>query len=461
MWQSLRPVASALALVLAATACLDYGLPRAFAFAEDVCPAEGGGWQNCAPVDREACPDDRDGDACQWKAIKSRVASQRGDNLGARSVVHMDATYLLAQAFGLSPQRAYVVAAYDQAIDATFYAHRDAHGALLGDTLSCDPRSFPRCLRSAPVHGFYRANLRAGGIFYHFPPPPARPPQTPIVQRPLSILDEPFLAHVQAWAETGTSLCAVGIDQAPDAPDRCLEQAAASAPQVLGVIPNLWGRYAIDRTYWQTPLGRQVMTWDAQGEPVYADQIARLTGEADAPLARLGIYLHVVQDRVTHYRCIDASHMLKHEPIARKWRNPIAVNLMSALGDLGTMPQPSFRDRWSLRVEADYSVHFHDQECTQPRHALRHVWETGYKQDDISEKNRTTRPALQATAAALRRVLGQEMDTDIDAGALIDALVAAAEQSRPQARIDAFTRVAERFGLRPLPGHGGFSLTPH
>lgn len=438
----------------------------AHAFQEDVCPDGAGGWRDC--IVNPCAP----GSETVFCGVASAVSALSSTFLtpitgkGARSTIHFDATYLLAQAAGFSARDAYVVAAYDAATDMGQYVHRDQHGGLAVDPQDCTGTA-PRTdcwLLSQTIGGVVRNNFRDGGLFFHFMASAhderAGEGLTPAVDDPQR---EPFLYRLRRWAYDGGPLCVAGLTDA--AGSACFVSAVRSTPSLAGRMPYESEGSALTSVDWVSTVAEQrVATDPASGANTPAAELRSYIAPEDLPLARLGIYLHALADRVSHYRCVDASDVEgpRDADAGTIVLNPLMDLLYQTALHLGTLAaylqslQPT-----PLLHDPDFLFVYDVQECDQSSHFLRHSWETGHDHATLAPEQQTTVHGLRAVfdellryAAAHRMANAQTLD-ETGRDAVIEAIVEATDTPGPQARVDALTTLAERRGWLPLPAHGG------
>ena len=325
----------------------------AAAFTEDVCFGSG------APAACYAMGDCAQGDestVCKTRAVVSAKA-----NLGdGRSMVHFDATYLIARLVGFGMQPAYLIAAYDQATDLGQYVPLDANGDPMVSASSCTrSRTDPAACTGTTglIDGLTRTNLATGGSFLHLSMP-FNPDGTDLVSEPDDQYPDPtdhdhevLLSNLRAWVYDSDPLCVGGLS------DWDSGACWGSSPFPSGV---LWGDVPIvgytDGVEVDVDMG--VQTVKTAGS-VPSTSMALAMPATHVNYAKVGIYMHLLQDRVSHYLCGNASVM---------YEDP-------------TNPEDVF---------ADYSA----DECDQPHHAIRHAWETSYP---INGEYEATRAALELT----------------------------------------------------------------
>lgn len=356
----------------------------AHAFTEDVCFSSGE-VQGCY-----AMGDCAQGDAsatCKAAALAGAAGLGNG-----RSLVHFDATYLLARVVGLDLHTAWLVAAYDQAADLGQTTPVDADGQPLVDPSACkrlraDPA--PCEATTGVIDGLGRTSLSTGGYQLHVSMPfnPDGPvPVAGLDGRAPDVTDEEHevvLANLAAWVYEDAPLCVGGLyDFAGGA---CLGASTVAPSRFYAELPLLGLTDGV-------PLEIQMGVQQVATRPsANAEQLLRAVPAAHVEAAKLGVYLHLLQDRVSHHVCGDASVMY-------------------------ALPGPGDD------VVADYDR----DACDAVTHALRHTWETGYPLDGVYE---STRAALEVSYDALLTyalatgVAAEEASQDAVRDAWIDAIL--------------------------------------
>jgi len=439
------------------------------AFQEDICPNGAEGWRACILNPCEA------GDEAAHCGIASAVTALSSTFLvpatgkGARSTIHFDATYLLAQAAGYSARDAYVIAAYDAAVDMGQYVHRDQQGRLVVDPADCrQDASLPACaLLSQTLGGVVRNNFAEGGLFYHF----MAAAHAEVIGEGLApAVDdarrEPFLFHLRRWTYGQGPLCVAGLTDT--AGRTCFISAVRDAASLAGRMPYESEGGVLTSVDWVSAIAEQTVATDpVSGANTPASELGRYIAPEDLPLARLGIYLHALADRISHYRCIDASDVQgpRSADAGAVALNPLMDLLYQTALHLGTLPAylQSLQPTPPLH-DPDYLFLYDVNECDQSNHFLRHSWETGHDHRALAPENQTARHGLRAVLDELIRHaathrLGSARSLDASArDELVEALLDATDVAEPQARVDALTTLAQQRGWRPLPLHGGVSL---
>lgn len=260
-----------------------------------------------------------------------------------RSMIHMDSTYFLAQALGFRTDVAYWIAAYNEVSDYSQYVPIDQCGVqaanpasiAAGTTLGTAPNS-GRDYITAQFNGFVRTNLNTDGPLDHyvvsFSPngqgtdvhgaggvQALYPFHYPKPGYPVHIDDvyQKTLANFRQWGMLPTEepglLCVVGLTDPASGGARCLAGATVQGAVPL-IVPS-------DRGIpFNVPSGPKVLDYAAanggQPEITYYDQLRswlddeqKTTGKlwqepvpvpVPVQLARLGLYLHSLQDTSSH-----------------------------------------------------------------------------------------------------------------------------------------------------------------
>ena len=301
--------------------------PReADAFFEDLCVSKSGKIETCIEPFSACKMKPGMGAACPVELQQATALAARPRP--GRSMIHADATYFLAQALGYRVDVAYWIAAYNEVTDLTRYAPIDQCGVEASEN-----NSGARFI-TATFNGFQRTNTRTDGPLYHytlaFSPngngtdvhgaggvQAVYPLRYPLPGYPSAIDDiyQGTLYNLRQWAMQSTNapglLCAAGLTEPKGASnfsgDTCLH-----AIPIRGTVP-VFASFAFGPKI-QAQTGPKLLD-DAKG-PVTYDQLeswlkdpkrtqGTLWKDAAAPpvpvqLARIGIYLHTLQDTASH-----------------------------------------------------------------------------------------------------------------------------------------------------------------
>lgn len=446
----------------------------AHGFAEDACPssAPASSWQACS---LEPCRLGSEHKTCETIALLTTVTSQgtSSKNGGSRSSVHFDATYYLAQAAGFSPRDAHMIAAYDQAVDTGQYVHRGNSSQLLVDPAKCSKEGAdPACaLNTLTMGGLDRNNFVSGGVFFHFMAPRMGASHddglAPDVDDPAAEL---FLNHLRRWAYGLGPLCVGGLTNASTQGDlasgvSCFNTTTRSPPLLMGRIPAASELGYLGFADWLAPLGEQtIVTEAATGKNTVASDLPKYFTRGEQPLVRLGIYLHALQDRISHHRCVDVSHLDGPRPADadKIIMNPFVSQLYLLYQSPSLQTLQQLVTGAQLTTDPDFFYVFDTDECDQLSHANRHTWEVGAPQQSLQPRDQTTRAALLATlhelrAFAVRFQLGMPEGSAVEDEALLDDLIVQLETNNPADRLAALGDMAVRRGMLPPAGFVGMT----
>lgn len=297
----------------------------AHAFLEDMCIGKKTGeLKNCiAPASACKAPGDYTNRACPLQVLQFAVIPP------GRSLIHADSTYFIALALGYRADVAYWIAAYDEVTDYAQYKPIDQCGGEASSTNSGSSYI------SAAFNGFQRTNATTDGPLYHytvsFSPTgsgddvhgaggvqsvyPLHYP-TPGYPAKIDSIYQGTLYNLRQWAMQKDSapglLCAVGFTEPNGSSNfsgkRCLEGDTISGTvpviegSAKGVALNVSsGPKILDNSNNTVTYYQQLKSW--------LDDKSRTTGtlwlDPKAPpvpvqLARIGLYLHVLQDTASH-----------------------------------------------------------------------------------------------------------------------------------------------------------------
>ena len=375
---------------------------RAHAFAEDLCYIPGGGpIQSCAPLPAACLPAGTISPAC-YTAILATDAAQGSSFDSGRSSVHTDITFLLAEAVGFSETDAYWIAAYDEATDLGSFEPRDNSSVVVGTGEWA----------TADIGGLVRGDFTSGGVLLHFVSPYNNGSSTPpagingLAPDPTNAATEPTLANFRAWALAASSsakpACTAGLTiQSPQGDYATGAACYATGTPIHGSIASIQSvpvpiQATTSLQVIQDPSGGP-QTFAPMFDALVATDGAGDTSATHAQDARLGVYLHVLADRITHHVCTDQSVIA----------GPNAFGFQIAM------------------TNAD---------CDQPIHLLRHAWETGTNFAQLAAQDRTTEAMLVTiytelvTIAKQRGVLRTGADSMATQTAYTSALAHALQQ---------------------------------
>ena len=413
---------------------------QAGAFGSDLCFTGDNQFVNCIPLPPGCAPGD-DSSECiaAFSAQAAEIAEQTAEVGGQRSLLHMDYTYYLAQYVGFTPEQAYSIAAYDEAMDVTQYVPRDKNGVLLADPEACEaaPAAAGCDKITQPIDGLNRSNIVSGGVFFHFDTP-----YSGLGAQPIAGLDglapntdnpspELLLAHVKRWADplTGSNLlCTHGLTERSSRGD----YATGSTCFAPNLGKQIQGKMAVAETAEQqtapftfvVPSGEQLISTPRDGGPaVGGSGFDAYVGDM-ARYARIGIYIHAYQDRISHHRCLDVS----------------------------TLSGPS-----SGRIA--FNAALDDSACVQGEHIIRHGWEVGVDQSRLAPADQTMAAAVSGSydeMLALAQDMGVAAPRASDTANrqnFIDAFVAMLQTPDARTRAMNLAGAGASYGLAPLPGY--------
>jgi len=264
-----------------------------------------------------------------------------------RSMVHADSTYFIALALGYRSDVAYWIAAYNEVTDYAQYVPIDQCGVQAANvnsingqtTLQTAPNS-GRDYITAYFNGFQRTNLNTDGPLDHYTvafSPNGQgtdvhgaggvqalyPLHYPQPGYPVHIDDvyQKTLANLRQWGMLKSTdpglLCTVGLLDSTGM--RCL-----TGPMITGIVPMVMPQNipanlppgAAPPVQINVAAGPKVLNVDANNDPTlyprlqsWLDDKSRTTGTlwkspkptpVPVQLARIGIYLHVLQDTSSH-----------------------------------------------------------------------------------------------------------------------------------------------------------------
>ena len=248
-----------------------------------------------------------------------------------RSMIHVDSTFFIAQALGFKDDIAYWLAAYDDATDLGTYQPFDNCGKALGDVRK----------QTEAIPSVVRTSLTTGGLAIHFPTAFSVDGtgadlvtngvtglypfyQSNSKYPAIDTVYEGSLSHLRRWAMTfdaGSTppvLCNSGFTQSVGdsyfAGSACYTKNDAGVP-INGLTP-LSSADGGSQAF-QTVSGRQYLF--AVNDPKSSQPLQTAldagngrrwngsTAAVPAELVRMAVYLHSVQDRVSHQYCGDAS----------------------------------------------------------------------------------------------------------------------------------------------------------
>jgi hypothetical protein len=359
------------------------------AYGEDLCMTATGWWHstgvrvaNCQSLDTQRG---------SLGALFDLAYLSRYPWASSRSVYHFDATYLLAQAAGMNVVDAYWLAAFDQATDVSIYRAIDSKGRPL------------RRWTTPNLTGVRRDGTTTGGFFFHFVPPFQRTDSAEdtlsqvlgesVVTTPRIPDVELFLQTLRAWAfEEASSFCRGGLTTT-DCETAERESRQMSVKWIA--LPSFVTSFV--------PI-----------KPV------RLSDESmssrQLSIAKFGVYLHSLADRLSHGACDDVSPLI-------------------------SLP------------DHNYAISLESVECTTAAHMNGHAEEVGHP--TLPSRSRMT---LALVTLEIRRWLAGVGHTYADhapvasADAIIRDLLEGFREPNAEKRMLKMVDVQKTHHLRGLPG---------
>jgi len=303
--------------LIAVTALLTFTALPTQAFLEDLCLPRNANQPKLTWCIQPSCP----GPAHPNRACPAQTLEFATIKPG-RSMVHADSTYFIAQALGYRADVAYWIAAYDEVTDYGQYLPIDQCGVQASTSNS------GKNYISAAFNGFVRTNMNTDGPLDHyvvsFSPngqgtdvhgamgvQSLYPLHYPLPGYPEHIDDtyQKTLANLRAWAMLPTRdpglLCTVGLTDG----DKCVEGT------INGTVPLIMR--STRGIGINVPAGKKVLNYDTNTKTTtyyydlekYLDNTQMTTGTlwlgpkaepVPVQVARLGLYLHVLQDTSSH-----------------------------------------------------------------------------------------------------------------------------------------------------------------
>jgi len=412
---------------------------------------------------------------CRVYATADSLGGLTGSNniIGGRSTVHSDSVFMLAQLAGFSPWQAYQIMIYSEATDQSFYEPFDQAGSLMlssEEIQACYNSAMTsdyQCLALTPqLRGLYKFNDDTGGQLLHLHARYSQSGSAPAVSdfptdyfSEDASIQERLVNNMRDWAfGIRDDACVAGVTESVTNP---------VAPCKTGSIidfPMNFFSYGVAGA--QVPFlaktGTLIVHQEREQNILSTDASFQAYIPHDVELAKLGVYLHVLGDRISHHICTDASFFYEN-------------------------------------IDGDYTSVFPASPCSQGKHFLWHAWEQGTDQRQIQdEEYRTVPQALLEIwttlksraetfgltpiantttitrnfnyASKLRRPdytrLGSKrvprqvrithINQDFSAPLFIFELIDAIGTYDPEQRLQMIQAIISNYGLIPLPGHGPY-----
>ena len=386
--------------------------------------------------------------ACKVAATTDSLSGLTGSNaiIGGRSLVHSDATYLMAQLIGYSPWQAFEISKYSDATDQSYHTpfNQAGHQMLSDSTIeNCQAAWGPdmpnECLLTTPLlDGLDKFNFNTGGMWLHLHarysvdgnPPPAIPFPVDYLS-PKYSQNEPLLTNFRGWLfDERNEDCVYGITMSQSTPT----STCAQPPDIINNPMNFFS-FGFSRlaSPFVTTLGtfQNNETSHNSSTPVYAtnSSLQAYVSPDDAFYVKPGIFLHALQDRYSHHMCTDYSYFSLEEP-------------------------------------GVYTATYNSVNCAQGNHFLWHVYEQGTNQmtSNLSAEYQTMKPSLEATYEQLveyAEYKGISVNHSIDKVTLINQLIEALSIYDPSSRLNRMVQLMGIYRVLPLPGHGYASRYTH
>lgn len=290
---------------------------KAWGFSEDICyyyknPSDKNGAVNPAPFNcwDLQCRDGATSEVPSTAAscVVTGLARYADATLGgfhARNAIHFDITWLAARLQGMKTEDSRKLAVFTEATDLGIFQHYDYAGLPITGAVSDN------------INGVQRTNMTTNGFWLHFIPWKKISGYTQntsnLTYTPNTGAASPFpaqevpLAHLRAWAfGLQNDLCEFGMTDTREAVGNCLTSASLYYDLPLLADPN----DVVDiRIRQATPLEWQRInpqTSDCKARDCYNRDYAKVkAGSIEA----LGIYLHAMADRLSHYHCSQDSYI--------------------------------------------------------------------------------------------------------------------------------------------------------
>lgn len=404
------------ALILFAAALFAAPPPSAYGFAEDICYTQDGlPPHNCAPLPENCSLDDPHGPICGTEAF-GLYSITLGQPLSGKSLIHTDSTYIIARSVGFSERDAYWIAAYSEATDLGTFEPRDVRGELVPGAAA---------LTTKDISGLVRLDIPTGGYLFHLLPT-MRGPRDPKPNGLQPDVNDPehevMLTHVRKWALDGPGsnapLCTGGFTNRTPNGDYATGTTCYGGPNPVPIN----GQYAIIDPLaipFTNTTGTQVISGTVRS-PQFDSYIG-----TNSALARIGIYIHALEDRISHHTCTDN----------------------------GTISAPT-------PASPQFYIDMNKVSCNQGPHATRHEYETGVNFADLAPQDRTTEATLSMmydeliVFAESRGTLDLSANTPEAKNALVtDGLIPALQIREPVQRLKAVTDAGCRNGVVAFPGN--------
>ncbi|MCH9756962.1 MAG: hypothetical protein K0U37_07220 [Gammaproteobacteria bacterium] len=382
--------------------------------------------------------------SCRLKALYTGVSGLATKNkiAGARSLLHSDATYFMAQLIGFDAWQAYQMMIYSEATDQTQYTAFNQKGLqILTDAESKKCRdnwhdAARKCLLITPeVKGVSKFSFQTGGMLLHLHARfSADGKSLPIPSFPtdyFSPTNQPYenlLTNFRAWVfNERHDACAAGITQIMSLPDAIHSPCQQSQYTLRSPMSFFSLGLAKLTIPFVTQLGTLIIEKpesNSTSTPVLANNKSFQTyiTPHEVAFAKMGIFVHALADRYSHHMCIDSSYFYQ-------------------------------------KSNDNYTSIYSSLYCGQGSHFLWHVWEQGTNQTNhnLGIEHQTMKPALEAVydqLLAYAQYKNIAINPTLDKQAIIDDLILVLQTFDPLERLQKMVALMEKNKLLPLPGHG-------
>lgn len=291
---------------------------------------------------------------CVTTGLEGYLTASISDKYHARNSLHFDVVWLLARLNGMTIQDASMLAAYSEATDPGGFTHYDYLGYPIPSTNMTYPAPTDNII------GVHRTNDLTYGYWFHYIPwykLPGMTATTSHLTYTPGAIPSPFPAqevpvnHLRAWAfGKRDSLCEFGLTKDIYSDTAACINDGVSAQKGITVHLPFMANLEITATNpaisWQhinpsVSPPYNCVTGSNEPAPCYNDYNAAYAGSIKGTVKALGIYLHAMDDRLSHFACVD----------------------------------PSFI---ALQNDGNYVLQYHNTTCEQGTHAILHYAETGH-----------------------------------------------------------------------------------
>jgi hypothetical protein len=342
----------------------------------------------------------------------------------------------MAQMIGYTPWQAYQMMIYSEATDQSEYTPFNQKGEqMLTSTEIAYCRShwgpgMPNyCLVITEVmNGIYKFNATTGGMLLHlhtrYSSNGLAPPAITFPSDFFAPNNKPYealLTNMRGWVFNQRSdACAGGITQQMSSATSPCAATSYILQSPMNFFAAGFSKFAIP---FVTFLGELTINAADTGN-VYANNgsFQAFISPHDVTFAKMGIFIHTLEDRYSHHMCSDNSY---------------------------------FYPQSSGNYNSNYSQIF----CAQGSHFLWHAWEQGTTQTDANIKTQyqTMMPALEGVYDQLVEYAMYNnipISPTANKTTIINNLIAVLQVFDPKTRLNNMVTLMDTSGVLPLPGHG-------